>query len=136
MTDDLESLKKTLQEALVEIDQLRQENAQLKQAHIESPTSSVTKPNIKVHQPTSPLPTINQQSPVNEKILLFCSLFRGREDVYPKRWESKNNTSGYSPVCSKEWNSAYCDKPRIKCNKCQNRQYVPFSIANYLRCIE
>ena len=127
MTDDLESLKEKLQEALAEIDLLRKENAQLKQAYIESPASPVIKPNIKVHQPTSALPTIHQQSPVNEKISLFCSLFRGREDVYPKRWESKNNNSGYSPVCNNEWNPTYCDKPRIKCNKCQNRQYVPLS---------
>jgi hypothetical protein len=127
MTDDFENLQKKLQEALIEIEQLRQENAQLKTVFKESPSPSAIKPKVKVHQPTSPLPTINQQSPVEEKISLFRRLFRGREDVYPKRWESKNNNSGYSPVCSNEWNSAYCDKPRIKCNKCQNRQYVPLS---------
>ncbi len=127
MTDDLENLKKELQEALTEIDQLRQENAQLQQATKESPSSSVIKHNIQIHQPESDSSTINQQSSVNEKISLFRGLFRGRDDVYPKRWESKNNNSGYSPVCSNEWNPAYCDKPRTKCNKCLNRQYVPLS---------
>ena len=34
-----------------------------------------------------------------EKIKLFRSLFKGREDVYARRWEnSKTNKSGYSPA--------------------------------------
>lgn len=34
-----------------------------------------------------------------EKIQLFHSLFKGREDVYARRWEnSKTNKSGYSPA--------------------------------------
>ena len=124
MTDDFENLQKKLQEALTEIDQLRQENSQLKTVFKESPSPSVIKPKIKVHQPSSTLSPINHQSAVEEKISLFRGLFRGREDVYPKRWESKNNNSGYSPVCSNEWNPTYCDKPRVKCSKCQNRLYV------------
>ncbi len=33
-----------------------------------------------------------------QKIALFRSLFRGRTDVYPARWESTKG-AGYSPVC-------------------------------------
>ncbi len=124
MTDDLESLRIKYQNALAEIDKLRKENARPKQPTTEPLSSSVIKPKIKVHQPTSTPSKINYESPVEAKISLFRELFRGREDVYPKRWESKNNNSGYSPVCSNEWNPAYCDKPRVKCNKCQNRQHV------------
>lgn len=135
MTDELESLKQQLQEALDEINQLRQENTKLKQAVKTSTTPSVIKHNIQVHHPKTASAVVNQQSPVGEKIALFRSLFHGREDVYPKRWESKNNNFGYSPVCSNEWNPTYCDKPRNKCNKCKNRQYVPLSdqiIYNHL----
>jgi hypothetical protein len=40
----------------------------------------------------------NQMTP-DEKIKLFRSLFKGREDVYARRWEnSKTNKSGYSPA--------------------------------------
>ncbi len=127
MTDDLESLRKKYQNALAEIDKLRQENARLKQTATAPISTSVIKPKVKVRQPASAPSKINHQSPVEEKISLFKGLFHGREDVYPKRWESKNNNSGYTPVCSNEWNPAYCDKPRIKCNKCQNRQHVPLS---------
>ncbi len=127
MTNDIENLRKKYQKALAEIDKLREENALLKRAATSPPPPSVIKPNIKIHQPASALSPINHQSPVEEKISLFRRLFRGREDVYPKRWESKNNNAGYSPVCSNEWNPAYCDKPRVKCSKCQNRLYVPLT---------
>jgi hypothetical protein len=39
----------------------------------------------------------NNSSP-QEKIKLFMSLFRGRDDVYAKRWQSKESKIGYSPV--------------------------------------
>lgn len=124
MTDELERLKLQLQDALAEIDKLRKENARLKQTVTPTGSTSVIKPKAKVHQPVSTSSKIHSQSSADEKIALFRHLFHGREDVYPKRWESKNNNSGYSPVCSNEWNPAYCDKPRVKCNKCPNRQYV------------
>jgi hypothetical protein len=39
-----------------------------------------------------------------EKVQLYRSLFRGREDVYAKLWQNKNTLkSGYSPVCKNEW---------------------------------
>jgi superfamily II DNA or RNA helicase len=38
------------------------------------------------------------------KVELFRSLFRGREDVFPRRWENaKTGKSGYSPACHNEW---------------------------------
>ncbi|MCF6256055.1 MAG: DEAD/DEAH box helicase family protein [Gammaproteobacteria bacterium] len=62
-----------------------------------------------------------------EKIALFCRLFRGREDVYPVRWESKAGKSGYSPACANEWKSGICEKPRIKCADCSNRSLIPLT---------
>jgi hypothetical protein len=59
-----------------------------------------------------------------EKIALFRSLFRGREDVYAKRWENKAGKTGYSPHCANEWKYRVCQKPRMKCSACQNRSYV------------
>ena len=63
------------------------------------------------------------------KITLFRSLFRGREDVYAKRWESSRGTSGYSPVCANEWQAGICDKPNVKCGACVNRDLVPLDDA-------
>jgi hypothetical protein len=48
----------------------------------------------------SGLPSVTNQSSQEAKIRLFRSLFRGREDVYPKRFESlKTGKSGYQPAC-------------------------------------
>lgn len=38
-----------------------------------------------------------------EKLALYTSIFRGRADVYPRRWE-KGEKSGWSPAYSFDWN--------------------------------
>jgi hypothetical protein len=41
---------------------------------------------------------VHGRSSTGDKIALFRSLFRGREDVYPRRFESKKTgRSGYAP---------------------------------------
>ena len=61
-----------------------------------------------------------------EKIALFRSLFRGRDDVFPRRWENKKtDKSGYAPACRNEWVRGICEKPRIKCSNCRNQAFVP-----------
>ena len=60
------------------------------------------------------------------KIELFRSLFRGRGDVYPRRFESrKTGKAGYAPACANEWVRGVCEKPRIKCADCPNRRFLP-----------
>jgi len=69
---------------------------------------------------------VNQTSSPQAKITLFRSLFRGREDVYPRRFESrKTGKSGYAPACANEWVRGICEKPRIKCAECPHRQFLP-----------
>jgi superfamily II DNA or RNA helicase len=63
-----------------------------------------------------------------EKVALFRSLFRGRDEVFPRRWEnSKSGKAGYAPVCRNEWVRGICEKPRIKCSHCPNQAFVPVS---------
>lgn len=45
--------------------------------------------------------TCSNYSDPAEKIRLFRLFFRGREDVFAKRWENKKGASGYSPVIIK-----------------------------------
>jgi superfamily II DNA or RNA helicase len=69
---------------------------------------------------------VTQSSPVHAKIALFRSLFRGREDVYPRRFESrKTGKSGYAPACAHEWVRGICEKPHIKCAECPHRRFLP-----------
>jgi superfamily II DNA or RNA helicase len=61
-----------------------------------------------------------------EKIALFLDLFRGRTDVFPKRWvNTKKGTKGYSPACANEWVRGVCEKPRVKCGECPNQAFIP-----------
>ena len=72
------------------------------------------------------LVSVTHTSPVEAKIALFRSLFRGRVDVYPRRFESrKTGRSGYAPACANEWVRGICEKPRIKCADCQHRRFLP-----------
>jgi superfamily II DNA or RNA helicase/very-short-patch-repair endonuclease len=72
--------------------------------------------------------SITQLSPPAAKIALFRSLFRGREDVFPRRFESrKTGKTGYSPVCGNEWVPGVCEKPRIKCMECPHRRFLPIT---------
>lgn len=105
-----------LKEALEECARLKEENERLK-ALLGSKTE---KPAVQ----STPIPVTND-SPPNAKIALFRSLFRGRDDVYPVRWEGKNGKSGYSPACSNEWNRVLCGKPNVKCSECENRKFLP-----------
>ncbi len=70
---------------------------------------------------------ISQRSSAESKIALFRSLFRGREDVYPRRFENqKTGVTGYSPVCANEWDRALCGKGKhVKCSRCPNRRFRP-----------
>ena len=72
------------------------------------------------------VPLVHHRSPPEAKIALFRSLFRGREDVYPRRFESrKTGKAGYSPACANEWVRGVCEKPRVKCAQCPQRRFLP-----------
>jgi len=76
--------------------------------------------------PASPIAPEPSRLSADEKVALFCKLFRGRADVYPVRWESKTSgKSGYSPACANEWRAGICEKPRIKCSDCGHRSLIP-----------
>ena len=81
--------------------------------------------------------SLTNQSPQEEKIQLFRSLFKGREDVFPRRFvNTKTGKSGYAPVCRNEWAAGICQKPKIACQECNFRAFVPVSdeiIRHHLR---
>jgi superfamily II DNA or RNA helicase len=86
--------------------------------------------------PTAKAPLITVSLPVGgaeavpasqeRKVALFGSLFRGRADVYPRRWENgRTGKSGYSPHCANEWKRGLCEKPKVKCGECASKAFVP-----------
>ncbi|HAU37085.1 MAG TPA: restriction endonuclease subunit R, partial [Phycisphaerales bacterium] len=69
---------------------------------------------------------INRHATPDAKITLFSSLFRGREDVYPRRFESRRTgKSGYAPACANEWVRGLCDRKSVKCAECPHRRFLP-----------
>jgi len=69
-------------------------------------TGSTAEKNMLDNEPTdsASLSGVNNRSDSTSKISLFMSLFKGRDDVYAKKWENKKKTtSGYSPVCLNQW---------------------------------
>ena len=120
---------------LLELEQLRMENARLKeilQANgIAYDVVSTYAYDEKVYSDIS-FPEVHLGK--EERIELFRSLFRGREDVFARRWYSKvTNKSGYQPVCVNEWRRGLCDKKAIKCAECPNRNFVSLGYDDVCR---
>lgn len=81
------------------------------------------------------VPTITLS--IDERIRLFQSLFKGREDVFARRWFSKTTgKSGYQPVCINEWKQGICDKKKYRCAICPNRNFAPLTTQDMYRHLE
>ncbi len=79
-------------------------------------------------QPMEDPPAVHTGSTPQEKIALFLSLFRGRSDVFARRYFSpKTEKSGYVPACENEWIPGLCDKKIHRCSECPNRAFFPLS---------
>jgi len=69
---------------------------------------------------------VHHHSSPEAKIALFRWLFRGRDDVYPRRFESRGSgKSGYAPACANDGAPGLCEKPKVKCAECPHRRF-PF----------
>lgn len=117
-----------------ELDQLRQENARLiglLEAHgiaWRSGEPGPTEPAPSGEGDSEAAPAKGPSS-TQEKVTLFRSLFRGRDNVYALRWQSSSGRSGYAPACANEWRPGLCEKPRISCRDCNHRELQPLSDA-------
>ena len=107
-----------------ERDELRKRISLLKsQIAAEQPPSRSLQPNRSMSAPVASA----------EKVELFMSLFRGRADIFPKRWENqKNKRKGYSPACSNEWVKGLCKKPKVKCGECKAQAFIPVTAKSII----
>lgn len=119
----------TIRNRLSQIEEERQKLvANLEKLQRDSPSSISDTSNI--NGLLDPLTTKNELFfSQAERIKLFHSFFRGRDDVFAKFWVSKKNPKrkGFSPVCKNEWVEGKCEKPLKKCSECVNKEYVPLS---------
>ncbi len=111
----------------VELTRLRSENRRLHKENqaLRKELGQAARDVPPAENDTSQVTGVTNQSKIDEKIRLFRSLFRGREDVYPVRWENQKGRAGYSPACGNEWHKTLCGKPKVKCGACPNSQFLP-----------
>ena len=115
--DDMEK-RLTYEELLDEYNRLLAENRLLheemnKLKALLSDRNSVTAP-----------PIVKSYLSLEEKVDVFRNLFKGREEVFARRWYSRTTgKSGYQPVCRNEWDRQLCDKKRYRCTECPNRLF-------------
>ena len=131
-----------IQEVLRENERLKLQVAQLEEENtrLKNQITELQHPELKT-PPLPELPIPDKSSPMyslssDEKVALFRSVFRGREDVFARRWHSASSgKSGYQPVCENEWRTDLCDKKQYKCSECPNRRLAPLTdrdIFNHL----
>ena len=133
----MENIQEKYNHLLQQNEVLRQENEELKlllHAHgieykpkhaeeKDSVYSSFTFPSVKLS--------------LEERVAIFHSLFKGREDVFARRWFSKTTgKSGYQPVCINEWRRGVCDKKKFKCADCPNRHFAQLTYQDLYRHLE
>ncbi len=109
---------------------LREENARLRHLltvhdisipHFTSDESRST-------QPHEPVAAETKEERARKRIALFRNLFRGREDVYARRWENSDGRYGYSPAALKDWKAINASKPEDRKKVDQHtRKFLPLN---------
>jgi len=103
-----------INQKLIELERERDTLIKRREALSQQHTAqSIDSPNVSI-----PLST-------TQKVDIFKALFKGRSDIFSSRWQNAKGKSGYSVACHNEWKQGICNKPKIKCNECSNRQYKP-----------
>ena len=116
---------------MTEAERLREENARLRRLLIQH--------GIEIPEPPykDGIPSATQTdsavgnrgtSTAEQRIALFRSLFRGRDDVYAIRWENADGRSGYMPRADRDWKSYLRakDEDRKKVDH-QTRKFRPLT---------
>lgn len=125
---------------LAELSSLRKENEEIKALLLEHGLAYEAKGDgkkgsiVSLYSPVQ-LPPVKLG--IEERVALFRSLFRGREDVFARRWYNKTNGNcGYQPVCLNEWRRGVCDKRKFRCAECPNRHFAPLGYEDIYRHLE
>jgi superfamily II DNA or RNA helicase len=111
---------------------LREENARLRRLLA---VHSIPIPQLALQNPpptktVEPAPPVDKEERARKRIALFRSLFRGREDVYARRWENDDGRHGYVPAAVKDWKAINSSRPedRKKVDQ-KTRRFLPLTDA-------
>jgi hypothetical protein len=128
---EFESLSEKLARVTAECERLRAENERLRSTLTDHALRSEEKQSVPTPTGEAPLATAchtRTELSVSEKIALFRSLFRGREDVYAIQWDRPNENVSYSPACLRDW-KALRSVPEVERRKMDKatRQLLPLT---------
>ena len=116
----------------VEVRRLLEENARLRSLLIAHsiPIPEAANPTLHPPQASNSAPEARRPgiATAEQRIALFRSLFRGREDIYAIRWENNDGRSGYMPKADRDWKSYLSakDEDRKKVDRL-TRTYRPLT---------
>src|SRR5229473_4832279 len=111
---------------------LREENARLRRllAVHSIPIPQLAPENPPPTKIVETPPPVDKEERARKRIALFRNLFRGREDVYARRWENDDGRSGYVPAAVKDWKAINKSRPedRKKVDQ-KTRKFLPLTDA-------
>jgi len=83
--------------------------------------------------------SIKPENITRQHALLLFSYFKGRKNVYAKRYVRKDGKTGYSPVCENFWRYNICprrERQKIKCFDCEYRIWTPVKQSALIEHLE
>jgi hypothetical protein len=111
---------------------LREENARLRRllAIHSIPVPQIAPEDPPPTKPVKTAPPVDREERARQRITLFRTLFRGREDVYARRWENDNDRHGYVLAAVKDWEAINKSLPeeRKKVDQ-KTRRFLPLTDA-------
>ena len=92
---------------------LREENARLRRllAVHSIPIPQLAPENLPPAKAVEIAQPVDREERARRRIALFRSLFRGREDVYARRWDNDDGRHGYVPAALKDWKAINESRP-------------------------
>jgi hypothetical protein len=92
---------------------LREENARLRRllAVHSIPIPQLAAENQPPTKAFETAPPVDKEERARKRIARFRTLFRGREDVYARRWENDDGRRGYMPAVVKDWKAINRSRP-------------------------
>ena len=114
------SIEQRSAETLAERERLRAENYRLREP-LGIPNAETLPPLPSLQPALNAAAAVNAKSSPEEKVKLFRSLFRGREDVYAVRWEGRNGKVGYTPAYRRDWGTSFRKIPN------NEKEYFPLT---------
>ena len=133
----MSDLQEKYAQILTQNEILRKENTELRSLLCAHGIEYKPRPTNVIDSIYSPISLPVFKLSLDERVALFMSLFKGREDVFARRWFSKSTgKAGYQPVCVNEWRRGVCDKKTYKCAECPNRDFTPLTSQDVYRHLE